>query len=60
VSGAESADGQGGPVQRVDADADSPDAPPPILGSWRRAYALLVVELAVTVLALYALAWWAA
>ena len=38
----------------------APDEPPPLLGSWRRLYFLLVVELAMTVLVLYALARWAA
>lgn len=58
MSGAPSRDGQGGLPESV--DEGGPDTPPPILGSWSRAYALLVLELAVTVLALYALAWWAA
>jgi hypothetical protein len=37
-----------------------PEPPPPLLGSWRRLYALVLIELALTVLALYALARWAA
>jgi hypothetical protein len=36
------------------------DEPPPILGSWRRLYVTLLLELALTVLILYALARWAA
>jgi len=34
-------------------------APPPLLGSWRRVYAVVLIELAVSVLLLYALARWA-
>jgi len=35
------------------------EEPPPILGSWRRLYMVLIAELlAITVLA-YALEWWA-
>jgi hypothetical protein len=33
--------------------------PPPLLGSWRRLYAVVAIELALTVLILYALARWA-
>lgn len=58
MSDAPSSRGQGGLPDGV--NADGPDAPPPILGSWSRAYTLIVLELAVTVLALYALARWAA
>jgi hypothetical protein len=36
------------------------DDPPPILGSWRRLYLSLLIELALTVLILYVLARWAA
>jgi hypothetical protein len=36
------------------------DEPPPILGSWRRLYVTLLLELVLTVLILYALARWAA
>ena len=36
-----------------------PEEPPPLLGSWRRLYALVLIELLLTVLALYALARWA-
>jgi hypothetical protein len=37
----------------------TPDQPPPILGSWRRLYLVLAIELALTVLVLYGLARWA-
>lgn len=36
------------------------DEPPPLLGSWRTLYLVLVVELIVITLASYALSWWAA
>ena len=36
------------------------EQPPPLLGSWRRMYALVLIEFAVTVGLLYALARWAA
>ena len=42
-----------------DAPEDA-EEPPPLLGSWRRMYTVVLVELAVTVLLLYALARWAA
>jgi hypothetical protein len=35
------------------------DEPPPILGSWRRLYALLIIELAVITVLAYALGRWA-
>jgi hypothetical protein len=35
------------------------EEPPPLLGSWRRIYALVLAELAVTVILLYVLARWA-
>ena len=38
---------------------EPPEEPPPLLGSWRRLYALVLIELALTVLVLYALARWA-
>ena len=38
---------------------EQPEEPPPLLGSWRRLYALVLIELLLTVLALYALARWA-
>ena len=38
---------------------ETADAPPPLLSRWRNLYALLVVELAVLVLAFYALTRWA-
>jgi hypothetical protein len=47
------------PSPRDPADSPALEQPPPILGSWRRAYALILIELGVTVLALYALARWA-
>jgi hypothetical protein len=40
--------------------ADEPDEPPPLLGSWQRLYALVVVELLLSAALLYALARWAA
>ena len=39
--------------------ADAPEAPPPILGSWRRVYVVMAAQLGVVILALYALSWWA-
>jgi hypothetical protein len=36
-----------------------PEEPPPVLGSWRNLYTLLVVELAVITLLSYALERWA-
>jgi len=36
------------------------EEPPPFLGRWRNVYVLVLLELAVTVVALYAVAWWAA
>lgn len=35
------------------------DTPPPLLGTWRNLYALVLGELAVLVLVFYALTWWA-
>ncbi|HKU42941.1 MAG TPA: hypothetical protein VJR89_32500 [Polyangiales bacterium] len=40
--------------------SQEPEAPPPLLGSWRRLYALVLALLAFTVLALYALGRWSA
>ncbi len=37
----------------------APEDPPPLLGSWKNVYALLVVQLAVVVAILYALTRWA-
>ena len=37
----------------------APDEPPPLLGSWRNVYAVVLLELAVVVVLLYALARWA-
>jgi hypothetical protein len=36
------------------------DEPPPLLGSWRNVYLLLLAELAALVAAFALLAWWAA
>jgi hypothetical protein len=41
-------------------DTALPEQPPPLLGSWKRLYALLILEIATTVLLLYALCRWAA
>jgi hypothetical protein len=37
-----------------------PEEPPPLLGSWQRLYALVIIELLVCSALLYALARWAA
>ena len=42
------------------ADPPALDEPPPLLGSWRRLYWLLILELAVISVLSYALARWAA
>ena len=39
---------------------ERPVGPPPLLGSWKRLYQVLLVELMVTIVLLYALARWAA
>jgi hypothetical protein len=36
-----------------------PDQPPPVLGSWRRLYALLLIELGVITVLAYVLERWA-
>lgn len=36
------------------------DEPPPVFGSWRRLYLVLIVELLLITAASYGLAWWAA
>jgi len=46
-------------VSSVPEPDSDPEEPSP-LGSWRRAYALVLIELGVVVLLLYALARWAA
>jgi hypothetical protein len=46
-----------GEVPAREPDADN--APPPLLGSWRRLYRLVLGALALNVLLLYALGWWA-
>jgi hypothetical protein len=38
----------------------APDEPPPLLGTWHRLYALVIVELLLCAALLYALARWAA
>jgi hypothetical protein len=38
----------------------SVDAPPPLLGTWRNLYVVLLVELAAVVAGFWALTWWAA
>jgi hypothetical protein len=38
---------------------DAPEAPPPLLRSWRNLYLLLLTELGVLVLLFYALTRWA-
>jgi len=42
------------PAQKID-----PEAPPPLLGSWRNLYLLVLGELAVVVLLFWALTRWA-
>jgi hypothetical protein len=44
---------------RADSPAGAPDAPPPLLSSWRNLYLLVIGELAALVLFFYALTWWA-
>jgi hypothetical protein len=39
--------------------SSEPESPPPVLGSWRRLYALLLIELAVITVLAYALERWA-
>ena len=46
-----------GPEPRAAAE---PEEPPPLLGSWRNVYLLLLAELAALVAAFALLAWWAA
>ena len=43
-------------MRREDGDAE---APPPVLGTWRNVYALILVVLAVLVALFYALTRWA-
>lgn len=38
---------------------DAPEAPPPVLGSWRNLYVLLLAELGGLVVLFYALTRWA-
>ena len=44
----------------MSAEPGAPDEPPPLLRSWRNVYLVVVIELAVVVALLYALARWAA
>jgi len=43
----------------VTPEHDEPEAAPPILGSWRNVYALVVVVLVVLIVCFYALTRWA-
>jgi hypothetical protein len=45
--------------ERDDPPAGAPDAPPPLLASWRNIYLLVAAELAALVLLFYALTRWA-
>lgn len=45
---------------RVGVSPPEPEEPPPLLGSWRQLYVLVVFELLLCVGLLYALARWAA
>ena len=40
-------------------ERDEPEAPPPILGSWRNVYTLVLSVLAVLIVLFYALTRWA-
>jgi hypothetical protein len=44
----------------VSAEPSAPEERPPLLGSWRNVYLLVIGELLVVVLLLYALTRWAA
>ncbi len=44
---------------RPDVNPPEVEEPPPLLGSWRRLYALVTIELLLCVALLYALARWA-
>jgi hypothetical protein len=44
----------------VTPERDEPEAAPPILGSWRNVYTLVVLELAILIALFYALTRWAA
>ena len=50
----------GTPEQRGAAGPAGPEDPPPLLGSWRNVYLLLVGELALLAAAFALLTWWAA
>ena len=41
-------------------DGEGDDAPPPVFGSWRNVYALVLALLALVIVLLYALTRWAA
>jgi hypothetical protein len=48
------------PLEPEPPTEDAIAEPPPILGSWRNLYWLLIIELAVLTIAGYVLTWWAA
>jgi hypothetical protein len=50
----------GGDRTTLRATESEPEEPPPLLGSWRRLYAIVVFELLLCAALLYALARWAA
>ena len=50
----------GRPEQHGAAGPAGPEDPPPLLGSWRNVYLLLVGELALLAAAFALLTWWAA
>ena len=35
------------------------EEPPPFLGTWQNVYAMLIVQLVVTIAIFYAITWWA-
>jgi hypothetical protein len=43
----------------VTPERDEPEAPPPLMGSWRNVYALIVINLAALIALFYALTRWA-
>lgn len=46
------------PVQAPNAEPPQIDEPPPFLGTWRNVYLLVLGELALTVVAFYAITRW--
>lgn len=61
-AGSSPADPGSAPAQRAGrprSQEGAPSEPPPLLGSWRALYALVLAELAALVLGFYALTWWA-